>query len=66
MQAAKELLQQYNAQPVSIMARYACAYSTIKKRDWWDTAICGGPIVEQVSTVNHSGRSAFYLLELRL
>lgn len=29
--------------------RYACAYSTIKKKDWWDTSICGGPIVEQAT-----------------
>lgn len=48
-QAAKRLLEQYNAKPVSIMARYACAYSTIKKRDWWDISICGGPIVEQAT-----------------
>lgn len=29
--------------------RYACAYSTIRKRDWWDTSGCGGPIVEQAT-----------------
>jgi predicted dehydrogenase len=49
VQAARKLLQEYNAKPASIMARYACAYSTIKKRDWWDTSICGGPIVEQAT-----------------
>lgn len=29
--------------------RYSCAYSTIKKRDWWDITVCGGPIVEQAT-----------------
>lgn len=48
-QAAKRLLEEYQATPVCINARYACAYSTIKKRDWWDLAICGGPIVEQAT-----------------
>lgn len=49
VQAAKRILEQYNAKPASIMARYACAYSTILKRDWWDKSICGGPIVEQAT-----------------
>jgi predicted dehydrogenase len=31
------------------MARYACAYTHILKRDWWDTKLCGGPIVEQAT-----------------
>ena len=31
------------------MCRYACAYSTIQKRDWWDITVCGGPIVEQAT-----------------
>lgn len=48
-QAAKKLLQEYNAKPVAVIARYACGYSNIGKPDWWDTATCGGPIVEQAT-----------------
>jgi len=33
----------------TLPSRYACAYSTIKKRDWWDKSVCGGPIVEQAT-----------------
>ena len=31
---AKRILEKYNAQPLGVNARYACAYSTIEKRDW--------------------------------
>eukprot|EP00891_Asterochloris_glomerata_P005060 jgi/Astpho2/5060/fgenesh1_pg.00071_%23_40_t len=30
---AKRILEKYNAQPLGVNARYACAYSTIEKRD---------------------------------
>ena len=31
---AKCILKKYDAQPLGVNARYACAYSTIEKRDW--------------------------------
>jgi predicted dehydrogenase len=46
---AKEILERYNAKPVQIVARYACAYTYIEKPGWWDTNVSGGPIVEQAT-----------------
>ncbi|KAL0025024.1 hypothetical protein WJX77_012337 [Trebouxia sp. C0004] len=48
-QAAKKILKEHNATPLAVIARYACGYSDIKKRDWWDVSLCGGPIVEQAT-----------------
>lgn len=33
----------------AFQARYNCAYSEIRKREWWDTRCTGGPIVEQAT-----------------
>ena len=34
--------------PIAVLGRYAGAYTHIRKVDWWDFDLCGGPIVEQV------------------
>ena len=33
-QKAKKILQEHNAMPLAVIARYACGYSDIKKMDW--------------------------------
>ncbi len=33
----------------AVIARYDCAYSEIRKRQWWDVRESGGPIVEQAT-----------------
>lgn len=33
-QAAKKILKEHNATPLAVIARYACGYSDIKKKDW--------------------------------
>ncbi len=33
----------------AVIARYACAYSEIRKTEWWDVRCSGGPIVEQAT-----------------
>ena len=34
-QAAKKILKEHNATPLAVIARYACAYSDIRKKDWY-------------------------------
>ena len=34
-QAAKKILREHNATPLAVIARYACAYSDIRKKDWY-------------------------------
>jgi len=46
IQKMKEIIQQYGP-PKAFNARYMCAYSNIAKTEWWDSAKCGGPIIEQ-------------------
>lgn len=46
-QAAKRILEEHKAKPVAVLGRYAGAYTHIRKRDWWDYDLSGGPIVEQ-------------------
>ena len=48
VQAAKKILEENKAKPIVVLGRYAGAYTHIRKRDWWDTNLSGGPIVEQV------------------
>ena len=31
------------------VCRYSCAYDKIRKRAYWDTALSGGPVVEQAT-----------------
>lgn len=33
-QAAKKILKEHNATPLAVIARYACGYSDIRKKDW--------------------------------
>lgn len=33
----------------AVLARYDCAYSEIRKTEWWDVRSSGGPIVEQAT-----------------
>ncbi len=33
----------------AFIARYDCAYSEIRKAEWWDVRMSGGPIVEQAT-----------------
>ncbi|CAH0057121.1 unnamed protein product, partial [Clonostachys solani] len=47
VQKAKSILQENNLTVMSINARYTCAYSKIRKPDWWDKSKQCGPIVEQ-------------------
>ncbi|KAI1359001.1 putative oxidoreductase C terminal-domain-containing protein [Xylaria arbuscula] len=47
VQKAKEIIERDNLQVMSIFARYTCAYSKIRKSDWWDKSKQCGPIVEQ-------------------
>ena len=48
-QAAKKILEEHKATPIAVLGRYAGAYTHIRKVDWWDTDLCGGPIVEQAT-----------------
>ncbi|KAG2523976.1 hypothetical protein BBO99_00005077 [Phytophthora kernoviae] len=43
----KELL--HGKQVVCLMARYNCTYAAIPSPFWWNSAHCGGPIVEQAT-----------------
>lgn len=33
-QTAKKILKEHNATPLCVIARYACGYSDIRKKDW--------------------------------
>lgn len=33
-QTAKKILEEHNAVPLAVVARYACGYSDIRKKDW--------------------------------
>ncbi len=46
---AKRALEETGIKPRHIVLRYACSYSKIRKREWWDTAESGGTIVEQAT-----------------
>ncbi|KAF9567505.1 hypothetical protein CPC08DRAFT_732967 [Agrocybe pediades] len=47
VQKMKQILNDNNLQVMSTIARYACAYESIAKPDWWDSAKSFGPIIEQ-------------------
>ncbi|KAK8093141.1 uncharacterized protein PG998_014542 [Apiospora kogelbergensis] len=49
VQKAMSIIQENDLTIMSINARYTCAYSTIRKPDWWDKSKQGGPIVEQAT-----------------
>ncbi|PPQ76466.1 hypothetical protein CVT24_013213 [Panaeolus cyanescens] len=43
----KEILETNNLHVMNTIARYACAYQSIAKLDWWDKSKSAGPIIEQ-------------------
>ena len=43
-QAAKKILKEHNATPLAVIARYACAYSDIRKKDWYAHSICNSAL----------------------
>ena len=45
----REIIGQTPGGVRGLMARYDCAYSEIRKTDWWDVRCSGGPIVEQAT-----------------
>ena len=47
VEAMQRILAEAAGPPRAILARYACAYSEIRKTEWWDLRCSGGPIVEQ-------------------
>jgi len=49
VQHAMSVIQQEKVRIQTIGARYTCAYSKIRKIDWWDKSKQCGPIVEQAT-----------------
>jgi len=47
VQMMKQIIEENNLMVMSTVARYACAYQSIAKPDWWDKAKSNGPIIEQ-------------------
>ncbi|KAF7294985.1 hypothetical protein MIND_01036600 [Mycena indigotica] len=46
-QMMKHIIDENNLTVMATIARYACAYESIAKPDWWDKSKSAGPIVEQ-------------------
>lgn len=49
VQKAMSIIRENKLTIMSINARYTCAYSKIRKVDWWDKSKQCGPIVEQAT-----------------
>jgi len=47
VQMMKQIINENNLTVMSTIARYACAYESIGKPDWWDKSKSAGPIIEQ-------------------
>ncbi|KAF9480106.1 hypothetical protein BDN70DRAFT_877991 [Pholiota conissans] len=47
VQMMKQIINDNNLTVMSTIARYACAYESIAKPDWWDKSKSAGPIIEQ-------------------
>ncbi|PPQ78079.1 hypothetical protein CVT25_015613 [Psilocybe cyanescens] len=47
VQMMKKIIDDNQLTVMSTIARYACAYESIAKLDWWDKAKSFGPIIEQ-------------------
>jgi len=45
----QEIIAQTGGGVRAVLARYDCAYSEIRKVEWWDVRCSGGPIVEQAT-----------------
>ncbi|KDQ60764.1 hypothetical protein JAAARDRAFT_55502 [Jaapia argillacea MUCL 33604] len=47
VQQMKQILVENDLTVMSTVARYACAYESIAKPDWWDKSKSAGPVIEQ-------------------
>jgi len=47
VQVMKQIIQENNLTVMATIARYACAYESIAKPDWWDKSKSAGPVIEQ-------------------
>lgn len=47
--AMKAIIDETPGGVKALIARYDCAYSEIRKAEWWDVRTSGGPIVEQAT-----------------
>ncbi|TDL24801.1 hypothetical protein BD410DRAFT_62189 [Rickenella mellea] len=47
VQMMKRILEENNVTVMCTVARYACAYESIAKPEWWDKSLSNGPIIEQ-------------------
>ncbi|KAJ3505557.1 hypothetical protein NLJ89_g7352 [Agrocybe chaxingu] len=47
VQMMKKIIDENQLTVMSTIARYACAYESIAKPDWWDKSRSAGPIIEQ-------------------
>ncbi|KAF8654122.1 hypothetical protein AX16_003654 [Volvariella volvacea WC 439] len=47
VQMMKQIITENNLTIMATIARYACAYESIAKPDWWNKAKSAGPIIEQ-------------------
>ena len=45
----RRILAETSCTPRAFTGRYNCAYSGIRKAEWWDVRMVGGPIVEQAT-----------------
>lgn len=49
VQKMKQILMENNLTVMSTIARYATAYESIAKPDWWDKSKSYGPVIEQAT-----------------
>jgi len=47
VQMMKQIIDENQLTVMATIARYACAYESIAKPDWWDKSKSAGPIIEQ-------------------
>lgn len=47
VQMMKQIIDENGLTVMSTIARYACAYESVAKPDWWDKSKSAGPIIEQ-------------------
>ena len=54
VQMMKQIIEENNLTVMATIARYATAYESIAKPDWWDKAKrCVPPVVHTLSTIRH-------------
>lgn len=47
VQMMKQIIEENNLTVMATIARYACAYESIAKPDWWNKSKSAGPVIEQ-------------------